>query len=89
MALVIFTQQLARFLDCPTQHVQANSLRAALDEACAGNPRLRGYVIDEQGELRRHVAVFIDGRRVRERVDLSHEVGPDSQIHVLQALSGG
>jgi hypothetical protein len=89
MALVVFTQQLARFLECPDQPVKPGSLGAALSEACAANPRLRGYVFDEQGDLRRHVAVFIDGRRIRDRARLSDPVGADSTVHVLQALSGG
>jgi hypothetical protein len=89
MATVIFTQHLARFLDCPNQPVCAGTLGAALDEACRVNPNLRAYVLDEQGHLRRHVAVFIDGRRVRDRRELSDLVAPDSTVHVLQALSGG
>jgi hypothetical protein len=89
MATVIFTQHLARFLDCPNQSVGAGSLGAALDEACRAKPGLRGYVLDEQGRLRQHVAIFIDGRRVRDRRELSDPVAPDSTVHVLQALSGG
>jgi hypothetical protein len=89
MALIVFTQQLARFLECPDQSVAAGCLREALENAFQKNPPLRGYVLDDQGALRRHVAVFIDGKRVRDREGLSDPVGPDSRVYVLQALSGG
>jgi molybdopterin synthase sulfur carrier subunit len=64
-------------------------LGAALGEVFAAHPRVRDYVLDEQGELRRHVVVFIDGQRVRDRRGLSDAIGEASEIYVLQALTGG
>ena len=58
--------------------------------ACArAAPPLRSYVVDDQGGLRRHVAVFIDERALCDRRHLSDAVGADSRIYVVQALSGG
>ena len=65
------------------------TLREALDAAFQLNPRLQGYVLDDQQHLRPHVVVFIDGHRSRSRVTLDDPLRPDSQVHVLQALSGG
>lgn len=84
-----FTPQLKRFLDVPEVQTQAITLRAALTEAFSGNPRLRAYVLDEQGHLRPNVVVFIDGRRCLDRVRLDDALQPDSQVYVMQALSGG
>jgi hypothetical protein len=89
MARLVFTPQLRRFLDVPEQAVAAGTLRTALAEAFAAQPRLQGYVLDDQGHLRAHVVVFIDGRRVTDRVRLDDPVGADSTVSVLQALSGG
>lgn len=89
MAKLVFTQQLRRFTEVPEVDTCAPVLRAALDEAFALNPRLRGYILDEQGHLRRHVVVFIDGRRVHDPVKLDDPLTATSSIHVLQALSGG
>ena len=89
MARVVFTQQLRRFTETFTVTSAAVTLRAALDDAFTANPRLRGYVLDDQGHLRVNVVVFIDGRRVGDRVSLDDELRPDSRVHVLQALSGG
>ncbi len=89
MARVVFTQQLARFIEAPEVHTGAPTLRGALDAAFAANPRLRSYVLDDQGHLRQHVVIFIDGHRVRDTVTLDAHVGATSEVHVMQALSGG
>jgi hypothetical protein len=88
----VFTSNLLRHVDCPPQDADGGTVRAVLDAALASNPRLRGYILDEQDRLRRHIAVFVDGRVVRDGADgsaLDAAVGPDSEIYVMQALSGG
>lgn len=89
MAHVFFTQQLARFTEVPQVETSAAQLRAGLESAFAVNPRLRGYVLDDQGDLRENVVIFIDGRRCADRRRLDDPLQPDSKVYVLQALSGG
>jgi hypothetical protein len=89
MPSVAFTPQLRRFTSTPEVSSAATSLRAALEDAFAVNPALRGYVLDDQGHLRANVVVFVDGRRTTDRVALADPLRPDSRVHVLQALSGG
>lgn len=89
MAHIFFTQQLARFTQAPAVETGAASLRAGLDSAFADHPRLRGYVLDDQGALRENVVIFIDGQRVRDPRLLDDPLRPDSKVYVLQALSGG
>ena len=89
MAQVFFTQQLARFTHVPQVDTAAASLRAGLEASFAINPRLRGYVLDDQGHLRENVVIFIDGRRCLDRTRLDDPLQPDSKVYVLQALSGG
>jgi sulfur-carrier protein len=89
MAHVFFTQQLARFTTLPTVETDAGQLRPALEAAFAANPLLRGYVLDDQGDLRENVVIFIDGRRCADRRRLDDPLQPDSKVYVLQALSGG
>ena len=47
------------------------------------------YVLDDQGALRKHVNVFVDNRMISDRVALSDAVAEDSEVFVMQALSGG
>jgi hypothetical protein len=89
MPRVAFTPQLQRFLDAPPQAVAGRTVRQALEAVFAGNPRLRGYIVDEHGQLRKHVTVFVGDRALVDRLGLSDAVGPDTEIFVLQALSGG
>lgn len=89
MAKLVFTQQLRRFTEVPEVETAASDLRAALEDAYRVNPVLRGYIQDEQGHLRKHVVVFIDGIRVSGRIQLNDAVSTNSTVHVLQALSGG
>lgn len=89
MARVVFTANLQRHVPCPPVTVTAATVSEALDKVFADNPRLRGYVVDEHGALRKHMAVFVDGELVDDRERLSDPVGPDGEIYVMQALSGG
>ena len=89
MPRVAFTPNLQRHVQCPTVDVAGDTVRAALDQVFLQNPRLRGYVLDEQGRLRRHIAVFVDARQIRDRARLEDPVNTHSEIFVIQALSGG
>jgi molybdopterin converting factor small subunit len=69
--------------------VTGPTVRAALDDLFARVPELRGYVLDDQGALRHHVAAFVDGVVVQDKRTLAQPVGPDAEIYLMQALSGG
>ena len=89
MADVVFTPNLQRHVECPPREVPGATVREVLDGVFADNPRLRGYVVDERGALRKHMSVFIDGRQISDRERLSDPVESRSEIYVMQALSGG
>lgn len=89
MAQITFTQNLQRHVECPPLEVPGATVREALDAYFAAHPRVRSYVLDEQGALRRHVVVFVDGEQVQDRARLAEPVREGSSIYVMQALSGG
>lgn len=89
MAEVVFTSNLRRHVECPPTRVDGATVRDVLERVFAANPRLRGYVVDEQGVLRKHMSVFVDGRMIVDRQRLSDPVEPGSEVYVMQALSGG
>jgi sulfur-carrier protein len=89
MARVVFTPNLQRHVACPATEVPGRTVREVLDAVFAGNPQARGYVLDDQAALRKHMAIFIDGAPLRDRAGLSDAVRDSSQIYVMQALSGG
>ena len=89
MPTVEFAPALTRHVPCPRQQVPAGPLAAVLDAAFASAPALRGYVLDEQGAVRKHVAVFVNGEMIPDRSDLSRAMQPQDSVMVIQALSGG
>ena len=89
MAKVEFTANLRRHVAVPTVEVPGGTLRAVLESVFARHEALRGYLLDDQGALRKHVTVFVDGRRVADREGLTDPVAESSEVYVLQALSGG
>lgn len=89
MPLVRFTQNIQRHVACPPRDVQGSSLREVLEAYFAGNAQARGYVLDDQGALRKHMAIFINGEPVLDRKELADPVSADGTVDILQALSGG
>lgn len=65
------------------------TVRAVLDHVFDALPQVRRYVLDDQHALRRHMTIFVDGRQVQDRISLSDAVTPESEIYIMQALSGG
>jgi len=89
MPRVTFTPNLQRHVACPPCEVAGATVREVLEAAFAGNEAARGYVLDEQDALRRHMAIFVNGVPIRDRVHLADEVPAGAEVYVLQALSGG
>jgi len=48
-------------------------------------PSLKGWILDETGSLREHVALFVNNQKV----SLGRTVDTDDQLFVVQAISGG
>lgn len=89
MPTVRFTQNIQRHVACPDRDVGGTTVREALEAYFRGNGRARGYVLDDQGSLRRHMAIFVNGRQIQDPVQLSDAVPADAAIDVIQSLSGG
>lgn len=49
-------------------------------------PGIRFRMIDEAGQVRRHMKLFVNAELTR---DLTRKVGPTDVVTVMQALSGG
>jgi hypothetical protein len=89
MPRVQFTDNLTSQTEAPPCDVEGTTVRACLDAVFSRVPRLRGYVLDDQGAVRQHVVIFLDGEAIRDRGRQSDPVCTDSEIFVMQALSGG
>jgi hypothetical protein len=89
MAIVHFTRWLKGIAPGEPVEIQAETVGRVLDRLFADNAQARGYVLDEQGRLRKHVCIFLDGERLAHDVALAAPTTRQSEIYVMQALSGG
>ena len=89
MPSVRFTRNIQRHVECPTRDVNGATLGEVLNAYFATNERARGYVLEDDGRLRKHMAVFIDGQQIDDRDTLSDTVSAGAVVDVVQSLSGG
>lgn len=93
MPALTFARPIARWLPGHdgelTFEAPAQTLEALLDAAFAEHPTLRGYVLDERGAVRHHVAIFVDGTSITDKRDLGVPLDGRASVFVMQALSGG
>jgi sulfur-carrier protein len=89
MAKVHFTSNLRRHVDCPSVDSDGKNIADVLKHVFAANPRLQTYVLDDQGAVRKHMRILVDGIAAKDLEKLSDPVKPTSEIWIMQALSGG
>lgn len=89
MAQVHVTHWLRELVPDAPVRVSGATVHEALTAFFAQQPQVRGYVLDDQGRLRKHVCIFADGARLPHATALQEPVGPDSAVYVMQALTGG
>lgn len=89
MVHVEFAASLRRHVQCATQRVAPGTLREVLAAALAAAPGLGHYVLDDQGCVRKHVAVFVNATLVLDRVHLQLALRDGDRVLVAQALTGG
>jgi sulfur carrier protein ThiS len=89
MARIAFTPHLRAV--GPTAQARYPGATVAEVLAAAGSdyPRLLSYVLDDQGRIRKHIAVFVDGTMRPREAALSLAVDDASDVYIFQALSGG
>ncbi len=89
MVSLHFTQNIQRHIACPERSVDGATVKQALDNYFTDLAAARTYVLDDQGALRQHMMIFVDGAPVMDRVSLSDPVKAESKLYIIQALSGG
>ena len=89
MSTVSFTANLRRHVQSAPAQVSGATVHEILAAYFRLNPQVRGYVLDDQGAVRKHVAIFVNTEPIRDRTALSDPVREVDEIFVVQALSGG
>jgi sulfur-carrier protein len=89
MVTVEFAASLQRHHPCPAQQVAAGTLAAVLRQAFVAEPDLQHYVLDDQGHIRKHVAVFVNQQMHFQRQQMGLPVHAGDKVLVIQCLTGG
>lgn len=89
MPHIVFTPHLRMHLPLHDGEVAGTTVREALESAAIAEPRLLSYLLDDQGRVRQHVALFVNNEMIRDRQRQSDPLGPADTVYVFQALSGG
>lgn len=90
MARIRFTGHLRRYFPSLSPLCLEGGTVAQVLELCEGHfPGLGAYLRDDQGALRKHVNIFVDGLQIVDRQSLTDALSPQSEVFVVQALSGG
>lgn len=86
MALVRVRGQLRQLADgCAEHELEGAIVLELLRQLERDHPAVAGWILDERGQIRRHINVFVNGERGEE----STPVGPGDRVDVLPAISGG
>lgn len=76
----------ALFPDVPTRlELQAGSVAELLDALDTRWPGMRDRLRDSRPAIRRHINIFVDGRRA----GLDTPLPPGAEVYILTAMSGG
>jgi molybdopterin converting factor small subunit len=70
-------------------HYEGDTVAELLDAVAADYPSLKSYVLDDQGRVRKHIAIFVDGIMRPRETALALPMTDASEVYIMQALSGG
>lgn len=72
-----------------TVEVEGGTLKSVIDDLEAQHPGIGERLLDDSGELRRFVNVFVDDEDVRFQEGLSTPVDEDTTVSIIPAVAGG
>lgn len=65
------------------------TVKDALDELGKRYPGIRDRVLNEEGQLREHINIFVGNENIRYSGDFATPLKPGAEISILPAVSGG
>ncbi len=90
MTKVNFTSALKRFFpELRSLEVEAENIRQLIDKVEKYYPGMTSYLLDDAGQLRKHVNIFIGDELIQDESGLSDSIPEKTEVHIFQALSGG
>lgn len=90
MVQVNFTSHLEVFFpSLKPQNLMVDNLKELMEKLNQLYPGLISYLLEDNGDIRKHVNVFLDGVLIENKSNLNISLKEVSEVFILQALSGG
>ena len=90
MPKVKFTSALKPFFPTLTDlELAGSTVHEVLIKIESHFPGMSSYLVDDTGQLRKHVNIFVHGDLIKDRKQLSDGVNESDELLIFQALSGG
>ncbi len=90
MATVRFTSALKRFFpDLHDEEFSGTTVKDTLRSIEKKYPGMLSYLVDDNGELRKHVNIYVGGDLIEDRKNFEDKVQEKDEVIIFQALSGG
>ena len=69
--------------------IDATNVGDLVEKLNAAHPGFSERILDEDGELRRFVNIYVDGEDIRYREGFDTEVGPNDEVSIVPSVAGG
>lgn len=90
MAIIKFTYALKRFYsNLDDLNIEANNVNEVLEKIEEQYAGIKSYLVDDTGVLRKHINIFVDGELILDREKQTDTLKDQSEVYIMQALSGG
>jgi sulfur-carrier protein len=90
MAKLKFTSALKRFFPSLKEiEIDGGTVKEVLLNVEKVHPGISSYLVDDNGRLRKHLNIFIQGDLIKDRQNLKDTVKGSDELLIFQALSGG
>jgi len=90
MAKIKFTSALKRFFPTLTElEMEGDTVKDVLNNIEKLYPGICNYLTEDDGRLRKHVNIFVQGNLIENRQTLNDPVRHNDELLIFQALSGG
>jgi len=89
MPYVVCTSRLEYVGPTTSVYAQGSTVAEVIDNLSLAYPSLKSYLLDDQNNVRKHVAIFVDNTLEPRDGVLHKSVEEQTEIYFMQALSGG
>ena len=69
--------------------VNGNNVRKILEELFNAHPDIKGHLVEDDGNLRNFVNIFIEGEDIRQKGGMDAEINDGSDVRIIPSIAGG